>query len=165
MNLRSIILGPVLAATLYSGNIQAENVGYANIGTSSNAKNPVNGSFGAKFIKKLGNGFDIGLDLGLLLENTSYETSMGAILGKDFKDYGLNIGAGANMIQLREPMQALESEETTQEGSAFIRTSLYRKIKDKLRLSLNYQKNFASDTLYEVGYPHHRASIGIETPF
>jgi len=139
----------------------------AGIGTSSDSNNSFHAYIGATFSQKLGKGVSIGLDMSALLENTNSETSYGAKLEEEFKNYSLGITSGLSKIRLSKTLHISDSKisEPIPENTYFINAEIGRKISEKARIKAVYQKNFVSEEISNNNYPLHRVSLGLETLF
>lgn len=155
----------VLASALLlnsAGNAYAGRRAYAAIGTSTNASNPINVSFGATLSKDIGKGFSAGIDASALVENTNYEADLGIKIEKDFHDYSFGLGAGVSMIQFEKPLAVSDApiKEPIAEGVTFLKAELSRNISGKARATFGYERNFGDEKIFGNGYPRNRFSFG-----
>ena len=136
-------------------------------GSSSNNKNPFNGSFGVYYGDlQLYDNLNLKVLLGdFTFEKTSSSIKHGIGLEKKLKDYSLELDAGFSQIRFYEPLHVSESEvsEPFPEFALFTDLILKRKISEKVNCFLKFSKNMSTKEVHGKGnYPKYRISLGLD---
>ncbi|MFH1916520.1 MAG: hypothetical protein ABIJ21_04600 [Nanoarchaeota archaeon] len=139
----------------------------ASIGTSSEESNPFHVAVSASLLRHIGNGYALGIDSDLLIENKDSEIGYGLCLEKRMGRRMYDIGIGVSTISFDEPLHISDGpvSEPIAESAAHVSAGVAQDISSQTGLIFKYTRNLASQELFEHHYPKDRFSFGITYRF